>query len=79
MVDCLHQSLCLRPCVPSAYLITVCVCDLVGTFVNGGRCSNVIHVEMGSVVVNVVLQEKRERLEQKKNTHARDSPVIVQA
>lgn len=55
----------LHPCITSAYLIAVCVCDLVGTFVQGGRRSNVIHIEMGPAAVNIELQENTKYQKQK--------------
>lgn len=43
----------------TAYLITICVCNLVRTLMqrSGRRC--IIHIEMDPVVVNVVLDRCR--------------------
>lgn len=37
------------------HLITICVCDLVGTFVQSIGSRGIIHIEMDPVMVNMVL------------------------
>lgn len=43
----------------TAYLITICVCNLVRTLMQGSGSRCIIHIEMDPVVVNMVLDRSR--------------------